>query len=509
MKTGRLVLLALCFAALSILVACGGGSSSSGSNPPPPPSAFSQSSLKGNYTFLALGNDTFGPNLYQVGGVLVADGNGNITDGEQTYDNFVGVYLDSVTGTYSVSSNGLATITLNTADTNIGVNGTETFSVVLLSSSKALITQFDSSATSSGTLDLQTSTTMPSGGYAFSALGSDLSNNVLSMGGVFNIDNNPTPGNISGTGSVTDLDSVGNLSLAQTLSGSVSTPDSFGRVSITLTAGFTTTPLNFDGYIVDGSHIRLVENDNYGVTGGTAISQGAATGTFTTNAAVSGTFVFGFFGYNVTGAGADAGVISADGAGNLTNGLIDENFGGSNISDTLSGTYTVDASGTGRVVATTNFGVNGPGPSVIFYLTGSGNAVPMIETDTVALAAGAAYTQTTSTPSFNGTYGVGFTGIDTASFAENDGTAQITANGTAGTFSGTANINEDFVPAAGQSFNGTFTPTGSGRFDGTITVNSGTPITNALYFVDNTQGFVIETDNTQVTLGVVRQQTAP
>ena len=507
MKTGRLMLLAISIAALSGLVACGGGSSSS----KPPASGFSKSSLSGSYTFLALGSDTFGgPGVYQVGGVLVADGNGNITGGEQTYDNVPSVYADTFTGTYSISSNGLGTITLNTGDTNIGVNGTETLTVVMLSASKALITQFDTSATSSGTLDLQSSTAMPTGGYAFSVLGSDIANNFpISFGGVFNIDNNPSAGTISGAGSVSDQDDAGTLSLAQTLSGSVSAPDSFGRVAINLTAGFTATPISFDGYIVDATHIQMVENDGFSVAGGTAISQGSSTGTFISNAAFSGNFVYGYFGQNFAGPGADAGVFTADGAGNLTNGLIDQNQGGSVISDTLSGTYAVDGTGTGRVVATTNFGVNGAGPTLIFYLTGTGNAVPMFQADAFALGTGTAYTQGTGTPSFNGTYGVGFTGVDLSTFEENDGSAQITANGTAGTFSGTANVNELFVPTPNQTFNGTFTSFGSGGFSGTITINAGTPITDAIYFVDSTRGFVVETDSTQVTLGTICQQVAP
>ncbi len=213
--------------------------------------------------------------------------------------------------------------------------------------------------------------------------------------------------------------------------------------------------------------------------------------------------------YNSIGAGADAGTITADGGGNLINGLIDQNLSGTVISDTLSGTYAVDNTGTGRVIATTNFGVNGTGPMLILYLTGTGNPVPVIQSDTFAYAAGAAYPQGSGTPSFNGTYGVGFNVIQTSSFTPNDGVAQITATSSSGTFSGTANINEGFIPTSAQTFNGTFTSITGGRAAGTITVSSGSPIMNALYFIDSTQGFVIETDNGAVTLGTVRQQVVP
>jgi hypothetical protein len=510
----RFVLLAVLIFALSCLVGCGGGSSNNGGGGGGnTPTGFSKSSLKGNYTFLALGSDVFGsntPDAYQVGGVLVADGNGNITGGEQTYSNAITVYPDTFTGTYTVNSDGTTTLTLNTADANVGVNGTETFSAVLLTASQAIITQFDGSATSNGTLDLQaTPIAAPTGGYAFSSLGIDLGSSGLAIGGVFNIDNNPSAGSISGAGSVADVADFGTLSLAQSVSGSVSAADSFGRVQIKLNIGTGPIAAVFDGYIVDSTHIRLVETDTFGITGGTAIGQGSSTGTFTANSTFSGPFVFGYLGFNSGGPGADAGVITADGAGNLTNGLIDQNQGGFVISDTLSGTYAVDNTGTGRVVLTTNFGSHGAGPALIFYLTGSGKPVPMVQTELSVLGGGSAYAQASGTPSFNGAYGVGFTTYNTM-FDESDGNALITAKASAGTFSGSGNINQfTFTPASNQSFNGTFTGGSSGQFTGTTTIQSGTPISDTLYFIDSTQAFVIETDSANVTLGIVRQQVLP
>ena len=57
------------------------------------------------------------------------------------------------------------------------------------------------------------------------------------------------------------------------------------------------------GYIVDATHIKLIETDNisgsttaFGSTAGIAIGQGTATGTFTGNASLSGTYVFGVLG---------------------------------------------------------------------------------------------------------------------------------------------------------------------------------------------------------------------
>ena len=60
--------------------------------------------------------------------------------------------------------------------------------VAFANSSHALITQFDGSATSSGSLDLQTSTALPSGAFSFVVAGSGNNDEVLVYGGVFTVD---------------------------------------------------------------------------------------------------------------------------------------------------------------------------------------------------------------------------------------------------------------------------------------------------------------------------------
>src|ERR1700733_3282074 len=119
---------------------------------------FSNSTLNGAYVFHVNGRDTFAkvaPGAYGIVGVLDADGNGNITGGEQLYSDQPYSKLDSITGTYSIGNDGRGTITVDTGDSHIGVNGVETFSVALLSGVHGLMAQFDTSATSSGALDLQ------------------------------------------------------------------------------------------------------------------------------------------------------------------------------------------------------------------------------------------------------------------------------------------------------------------------------------------------------------------
>jgi hypothetical protein len=489
MTKRRLIVLLACSAAISVLSACG----SSGSNPN------LNKELNGNYVFEALGTDASSLFLYQLAGVLTANGKGAITGGELTYTNLNFANTDAITGgSYSIGKDGRGTITLTTADTSIGVNGTLTLGVVLLSSSRALITEFDSSATSSGAMDLQTAIAAPTGGYAFVVNGSDLSPSFMAIGGVFNID---SPGVISGAGSVADIDNGGSISNSVTVTGTVSAPDSLGAVIVDLTIGGTAD--EFIGYIVDAKHIKLVESDVNGSTAGLAIGQGAATGTFTDDTKFSGTFVYGIPGQSDVGTAAFAGLFTADGAGNLTNGFTDENLGLNVVSDTLTGTYAVDSSGTGRAPAITNFGTSGAGPTLIFYLTGNGNPPLVLNTDTFSLGGGIAYPQAAGPFSFNGNYGMNFDAVD-SSGDESDGTARVIANGTAGTFAGTADVNVlnsgTITPKPNLSVSGTFTSSSDGRFPSTLTVNTLT-VSTALYIVDATQGFIIENDSQQVALG--------
>ena len=318
---------------------------------------------------------------FQLAGVVILDGNGGITSGEQTHSDFVVSVSDPITGgSYSIGPDGRGTITINTADQSIGQLGVENLSLVFLSGSQGLIATFDdpnlqpSNETSSGTLDLQTSSAAPTGGYAFAVSGTDLIFDAMSIGGVLNID---SPKKISGKGSVADQDLAGSLISKATLSGTTSDPDSFGSFKVTLTTAFAPTPIQFTGYMVDSTHIKLIESDNdgsgtgFGSTAGVAIGQGAATGTFIANSSFAGKYVFGILGQDLSGLPdtlASAGNFTADSSGKLTSGFNDEFLSGFSIaiSDSFTGAYTLDTKGTGRVDSSISFSSSGPGPEFIF-----------------------------------------------------------------------------------------------------------------------------------------------
>jgi hypothetical protein len=472
--------------------------------------------LKGNYVLQAQGIDS-SLGAYQFAGVVSLDGNGGIVNGEQTanfFDDNANALVsksDAITGgNYFVGPDGRGTITINTADQDVGQNGIETFSLVFLSNAHVLIAQTDSTESATGTMDLQASSiTTPTGGYAFVVSGTDIASfSPTSFGGVFNID---SPNTISGNGSTTDQNLAGIVTAKQQLFGTLSNPDSFGAFTLNLTAGFVSTPIQFIGYIVDGTHINLIESDNptgvgTGSTGGVAIGQGSATGTFLDDSAFSGTFVSGVLGVDLNGFTPDTftsvSLLSADGSGNIVNGFTDtflqqsgaQGNSGAQISAAFAGSYSVDNKGTGRVQTTFTHFAPRPTPAYqprfFFYLTGNGNPPLVLDGGDLnypSVGSGIAYPQSVPPFIFNGDYGFS---VVQQNGSENDGTGQMTAD--AGSLTGVVDLNSGFSISFNNAFSGSFVPPASnGRFAGTL-FNPAVAVEH--YIVDRNRGFFVETD---------------
>ncbi|MFZ0686304.1 MAG: hypothetical protein WAM89_12245 [Terriglobales bacterium] len=515
----------------------------------------------GNYVLAVQGVENTLP--YQFAAVVTLDGNGNVTKGEQTVNSNLTSVVDNINpvgSSYFIGNDGRGQITLATGDTTIGGNGIETFAFVFLGASpspNALLSQVDlgsaaTGASATGTLVAQTSTDAPTGGYAFAVNGVDVAktnpsgvNPPVAVGGVLNVDSANT---ISGKGSVTD-EILGKkiIATALGLSGTLTPADQFGGFTLNLTAPFGVAnkpiPLQFTGYIVDSAHIQLIETDSasgsaspFGVTSGVAIGQGAATGTFTDNAAFSGTYVFNVPGIDlssITGGTVtpntltSLGLFTADGNGNFDSGYTDTflqlncaqltcapgGIPGAQIRAAFQGTYSVDSSGTGRATLTSITLNPEPkhsyNPALFFYLTGNGNPALVLEGGDTAypsIGTGLAYLQ--SAPAFGGgDYGLSYTQV--SSSGENDGTGQLNASLTAQTVAGfadsSANAGSPSLPD--QAFGGTFgSPTVNVPFAGTLeNVNQSTAFsvgnntTNNefgvnFYIIDADHGFFVETD---------------
>jgi hypothetical protein len=518
------------------------------------------SNLTGAYVLDVQGVEDFVS--YQFAGVILLDGNGNITGGEQTvnllnqntgaFESHFDVIPSGSGSTYFVGPDGRGTITINLPGDAAVVQ--ETFSFAFLSNSHALIAQTQAPATSavnvpsaSGTMDMQSSTiASPSAGYAFVVNGVDFSSGEpTSIGGILNVD---SPNTISGVGSVIDQNLAGLMTGNKALSGTVSSPDNFGAVSFSLSVpSFTsTTNFTFQGYVVDATHIKLIESDDggFGAVSGLALGQGSATGTFLDDTALSGTYVFGVLGVDpASGLPAtftSAGVVSFDGAGNLTNGFTDTVFQAYpspttglpvQISGTFGGTYGVGPVGTGRVhslfdrFASPNGGF---APQYIFYLAGNGNpALVLAAGDSGGfnypfVGAGMAYPQS-ALLTFSGNYGLNY--VQENATAEYDGTAQM--NVTPPSLSGFAdvgiNVDQGFSANFSSSscsttvvgcFSGSFN-TGSGNaLQGSNNVVPNVTFTADFYMIDQTQGFFVENDlaqqaQPQVSLGYFATSVLP
>jgi hypothetical protein len=163
------------------------------------------------------------------------------------------------------SGNGILTLMIP-GNTNLGVNGRESFALNFPNSTHALITQFDGTATSSGSLDLQTSTSVPtSGGFSFVASGAGVDGEPVADGGVFTI----TGTSIAG---IVDVNDGGAFSRGTLFTGILGPADSLGRGTITNNAGF---PVSLNYYVVGPEVIRIVNVDATDTAVGSAFGQGS------------------------------------------------------------------------------------------------------------------------------------------------------------------------------------------------------------------------------------------
>lgn len=330
-----------------------------------------------------------------------------------------------------------------------------------------------------------------------------------------------SPRGISGAGSISDINDGGTVSTSQALTGNVVSVDSLGRADILLNVG-SFAGVEVIAYIADAAHLKLVEIDSVlGVAGGTAIGQGTNTGTFTSNATLSGTLVFGTQGTSVFGPTATAGLFTADGAGNVVSGVFDNNAGGGTFNGSLTGTYSVDTSATGRGTVSLEILIGNTGmlSTFAFYLSGDGSPPMFLELDSNSVTTGTAFQQAAapfSAASFTGRYGLSLTDFD--EFGDVfDATARAVADG-AGSLAGTADVNSLISPYAldGSSTasnipgTGVFTANSNGRFTGTLTM-TGSSLNGAFYIVDSKRVLFIQTDTAfRVTLGMFElQQSVP
>lgn len=287
-----------------------------------------------NYVFYVSGQETLNggtsfPNFYAIAGAVTIDSNGNILGGEQDYNDGFGITAtDQIQAASSAlgvdATTGVGTLTITTTDTNVGVNGVETFAVQFVNANHALISQFDASATSSGSFDLQTVTTPASGNYAFSIAGVDdnlpqSSYGSFAVGGVVNVSSSA----MSGIYDINDANTGADLGGNPFTGATVNSTDQYGRGTVS-GLPFLATTTNLVFYVVGpatGSQaLRLIAMDASDVAVGSAYGQGTAT--FDDTSLTTG--VFGLSGQNTSDYAA-LGMFSTDSSGTIASGTADDN----------------------------------------------------------------------------------------------------------------------------------------------------------------------------------------
>jgi hypothetical protein len=468
---------------LVLMAGCGGGNHLSF---PPPQGGFTNANLSGPFAFSYIGSD--GGGFLAVAGSFQADGNGHITSGTQDINSGLGIFTNvAISGTYTVRADGRGSATLNSTA------GNTTIDFVLVASGHALVTRFDSAASGSGTIDQQTvsafSNAALAGTFAFNLAGIDAIGNPLGVAGNFTAD---ATGNI--TSGVDDSNDNGGIILSDPLTGSIPVAAS-GRGTATLNTIRGT--LHFAYYVVDATHLKIVETDTSLALGGEAFRQ---TGPFS-NASVSGPFAFTIAGADLLSGGpfAAGGVLVSNGAGIVTSGTEDFNDAGlvtTNVGFT--GNYSMAANGRGTLTLTTTAG------TFTFVIYPSAGGVLALETDIGFLTTGTALQQTGtfSNATLSGTYGFNLTGA--TSSGEIDSIAQFTADGTS-KVTGIIDLNNVGGITFGQPLSGTFNVAASGR----ATLPLQTPLGTqnlVIYLVNSNRALFVELDADLVAAGEIRHQ---
>jgi len=515
------ILLAVVFLAFAFLTGCSSGTSKSATGT--------------TYVFYLSGLEASngGPNIYTVAGAVTVDSSGNVTAGEEDYNDGFGL-TDAPTlistGTLTADPvSGQGTLTLTVGDANLGASGVETLGIQLVNANHALITQFDGSATSSGSLDLQSATTA-SGNFAFTISGVNTAYDPTASGGVVTV----AGGAMNGVFDINDFD-LGIFTDVALTAGTVSDTDAFRRGTIT----GTQLSGSLAYYVVGPEAVRLISDDTDAALIGSAYGQG----TCTFSAASIGSSVFGILGDTWGELYGAAGSFTTDGVSAVTGiGDDDENSGSIFSGVAIDGSYTMGSTGYGSVTITAGelqdvsaLGVYATDPTLNLLdpnnTTGGGGALILDLDGFLTGGTGVLLPQTDTNPAdFTGSsssYAFGaqaFGGSDSSTAWEWDAVGQGAF--TAGAFAGTGLVNDVFdifgtaTPDTGVTFTGTPAPDAAEATTGrytmltgsenpfVITVIADSPLDYSVvvYQASGTQAFLLDEDTFGTFLGPMEQQ---
>jgi hypothetical protein len=454
-----------------------------------------------------------GSSFLVVAGSFVADGNGNITGGTEDINTSgsTGPTSTSISpSTYTVGPDGRTTANI-TSGQGTGV----VWQFALTSNQHAFMIRFDKSASGSGTIDQQNpeefGEAFALGNYAFGLSGVDGHGHTTGTAGrVFANGNDTFP---MGSG-ILDLNDSGatmtptNVTDSE-LQGGFTAPDpSTGRGTLTLNcpsfegvlganSGIPGT-LNFVYYVVDNTHLKVVESDSVAVLGGDFYTAPATTVNMSGNQAftVAGVDTSGHpYGMGGAFGSSGTGVLDLNDDGTLTS--PPTNGSGGTSTNISAASPSVNAN-TGQIELAINLtdGTDYQFAAYLFnYTTASGltsTAAFLLETDShVGVGTGVAYTQTGSAVP-QGTFASNLTGTVLNGGGEQDIEGQVTT-ASAGAVTGTVDIND--VAASGNLVSGE--PLTSASAIATVGIDGrGNPLTLANQYQTNTLSYFVVDVNT-------------
>jgi hypothetical protein len=456
---------------------------------------FSNASLKGTYIFSLSGIDLNGFAFNAVGAIK-ADGNGNITGGEEDLNDVSSGYFQasSVTGTYSLGPDGRGTLNLSSSI------GSFSYAFAMRALNNAGLNEIDNNViNATGNLEQQTATgvAVPSGNYAFGFNGSGFGCGPLYSAGIFTLGS----GNVGG---LQDLNCGGGITQSQSLSGSYGSIDALGRGTGSFSA--STGSSDFVYYVVSASRYRFMCPDPATFFLGSADLQTQAS---FTNTDFNGNYVVS------TSANTQAGVsytiiqFNASG-GSVSTGYYDVNDTGKVGQAALTGAYSLASNG--RISG--SFTVNTSSLPFTMYLISPTQAY-YLDLRTNAVGGGNVYAQSSAVitnAAWAGSYATKQFGYFVVAGAVLPGNStsvsgQISADGN-GTLAGTLDFNDPTNVYPGQTLQGTYNVgnVAPGRTTAAITTTVEGTRNYVAYIVDQTRVLLLETDSNLVSSGdAIRQ----
>jgi hypothetical protein len=455
------------------------------------------------YVFSYSGEDATNGFFLASAGNLLTDGMGNIVaDGHSFVDlnEGAGDTMANVTGgNYTIGPDGRGTLNVITSQ------GTFILQVSVSSPQQALVVRFDTLATGSGTMDLANVADfsgIADGNYAFGVSGVDsggfsmaIAGRFLSSGGTFPLNDAIQDANDAGTVTQADISLHGNVVSFDSASGR-------GTLEFQSTAVKPNT-LNFAFYIVDDTHLKLVEIDQTPVLAGDAFDAPAI---ITDASLQASNYAFTLGGSSTGGPFASGGIFKSSGTGTIGGGDLDSVTNGAVRTGSISSTstYSVTPLNSNRILmsmitgnTTLQFGV---------YPTSNGTA-EMVEVDTFFVSGGQAFAQSsTTTP--QGSFSFNLTGVSGNLEQDYVGTiATMGANNLGGYLD--VNVTGSIFGNTPLATNSTINaPDSFGRGTTTLLTTPPTSATIGLnyYTISNSQALVLEVDGLATTVGVMGKQ---